>query len=212
MEEPLEAWFAREILRHEAALVRYLRRLWDEPHDIHDLRQEVYIRVYEAARRARPHSPKAFLFTTARHLLADRIRRERVVSIEARGDIETLNVLIDEISPERQASAREELRRVARAYERLPPRCREVLWLRRVEAMPQKEVAAQMKIAEGMVEKHLAKAMRRFADAMFGGRRRTDAHRKSASRRALERGDGNGNAGRNVEGNGSRQVGDGDAE
>jgi len=172
MDEPLEAWFAREILAHEDALVRYLRRMWSDRDEIHDLRQETYIRVYEAAGKARPHSPKAFLFTTARHLLADRIRRERVVSIETRGDIEALDVLIDEISPEERASAHEELRTIARAFERLPPRCREVLWLRRVEELSQKEVAARLKIREGMVEKHVAKAMRRFAEALFGGRRR----------------------------------------
>jgi RNA polymerase sigma factor (sigma-70 family) len=171
MDESLEAWFAREILTHEDALVRYLCRMWSDRDEVHDLRQETYIRVYEAAGKARPHSPKAFLFTTARHLLADRIRRERVVSIETRGDIEALDVLIDEISPEDRASAHEELRTVARAFERLPPRCREVLWLRRVEDLSQKEVAARLSIREGMVEKHVAKAMRRFADALFGGRR-----------------------------------------
>jgi RNA polymerase sigma factor (sigma-70 family) len=171
MEEPLEAWFVREILSHEDALVRYLRRMCTRSGDVHDLRQETYIRVYEAAGKARPHSPKAFLFTTARHLLADRIRRERVVSIETRGDIEALDVLIDEISPEERASAHEELRAVAGAFERLPPRCREVFWLRRVEELSQKEVAARLGIREGMVEKHVAKAMRRFANAVFGGQR-----------------------------------------
>lgn len=168
MDEPLETWFAREILAHEDALVRYLRRMWPDRDEIHDLRQETYIRVYEAAGKTRPHSPKAFLFTTARHLLADRIRRERVVSIEARGDIEALDVLIDELSPEERVSAHEELRTVARAFERLPPRCREVMWLRRVEGLSQREVAALLRIREGMVEKHVAKAMRRFADALFG--------------------------------------------
>jgi len=177
MDEPLEAWFAREILAHEDALVRYLRRMWGNRDEIHDLRQEVYIRVYEAAGKVRPHSPKAFLFTTARHLLADRIRRERVVSIEARGDIEALDVLIDEISPEERASAHEELRAVARAFDRLPPRCREVLWLRRVEDLSQKEVAGRLGIREGMVEKHVAKAMRRFADALFGGRKKRPRRR-----------------------------------
>jgi RNA polymerase sigma factor (sigma-70 family) len=165
MDEPLEAWFARVILIHEDALVRYLRRMWPNRDEIHDLRQETYIRVYEAAGRARPHSPKSFLFATARNLLADRIRRERVVSIESRGDIEALDVLIDERSPEARASAHEELRAVAGAFDRLPPRCREVLWLRRVEELSQKEVAGRLGIREGMVEKHVAKAMRRFADA-----------------------------------------------
>jgi RNA polymerase sigma factor (sigma-70 family) len=166
MVESLDAWFAREILPHEEALVRYLKRLWIARDDIHDLRQETYIRVYEAAAKSRPQFAKSFLFTTARHLIADRFRRERVVSIEARGDLDTSTVLVDEISPEQGVSAHQELRSVAEAFDRLPPRCREVVWMRRVLDLPQKEVAARLGIAEGMVEKHLAKAMRRFADAL----------------------------------------------
>ena len=183
MEDTLEDWFAREILSHEASLVRYLRRHWHNRDEVHDLRQEVYIRIYEAAAHTRPHSPKAFLFTAARHLLADRFRRERVVSIETRGDLQLLDVLIDDISPERRASASEELRAVVCAYERLPPRCREVFWLRRVEDLPQKEVAAKLDIAEGMVEKHLAKAMRRLADARFGGGPKSRRHKNAPLRR-----------------------------
>jgi predicted DNA-binding protein (UPF0251 family) len=40
--------------------------------------------------------------------------------------------------------------------------------MRRVEERSQKEVAAQLGIGEAMVEKHIAKAMRRLADALIG--------------------------------------------
>jgi RNA polymerase sigma factor (sigma-70 family) len=180
MVEPLDAWFAREILVHEAALVRYLKRLSTARDDVHDLRQEAYIRVYEAAAKSRPQFAKSFLFTTARHLIADRFRRERVVSIEMRGDLDTSPVLVDEISPEQGASAHQELRSVAQAFDRLPPRCREVVWMRRVLDLPQKEVAARLGIAEGMVEKHLAKAMRRFTSALYG-EKTTESKTKSKS-------------------------------
>jgi RNA polymerase sigma-70 factor (ECF subfamily) len=169
MNESLDAWFAREILVHEAPLVRYLMRTWAAKDEIHDLRQETYLRVYEAAARERPRSAKSFLFTTARHLLVDRIRRKKVVSFEVGWDIDEMNVLVDEISPERCAGADEELRVLARALEKLPPRCRQVIWMRRVEQQSQKEVAARLGIGEAMVEKHVAKAMRRLADALFGG-------------------------------------------
>jgi len=79
--------------------------------------------------------------------------------------------LIDEISPEERASAHEDLRLWHAPSSGLPPRCREVFWLRRVEDPLAREVAARLGIREGMVEKHVAKAMRRFADALFGGRR-----------------------------------------
>lgn len=167
VDESLKAWFAREILAHEAALVRYLFRTWPRREEVHDLRQEIYIRVYEAAGKARPASPKSFLFTTARNLMADRVRRSRIVSIEAVGDIDVLNVLVDEISPERRLDARQELKRIAHAFDQLPPKCREVVWLRRVDDLPQKEVAWRLGISERTVESHVLKGMRHLADAFL---------------------------------------------
>ena len=105
----LDRWFALEILVHEAALTRYLQRVWQRHADVPDLRQEIYIRVYERAAKALPASPKAFLFQTARNLIIDRARRERIVSIDYTQDLDALNVLIDEISPEQRLSARQEV-------------------------------------------------------------------------------------------------------
>jgi len=167
VDEPLKVWFAREILAHEAALVRYLLRAWRNRDDVHDLRQEIYARVYEAAKQSRPNSPRAFLFTTARHLLTDRLRRGRIVSIEAVGDIEELNVIVDEVSPERRVTAREELKRLARAFDALPPRSREVIWLRRVEGLSQKQVASRLGISERTVESHIFTGMRQLADGFL---------------------------------------------
>jgi len=169
MDDSLNAWFAREILAHEGALMRYLLRSWFRREDIHDLRQEIYVRIYEAAAKVRPALPKSFMFTTARHLMTDRLRRGRVVSIEAVGDIDALNVLIDEISPERRMGARQELKRLTDAFDRLPDRCREVVWLRRVEELSQKQVAARMGISEKTVEKQVAKGARLIADYFYGG-------------------------------------------
>ncbi|TWI00882.1 RNA polymerase sigma-70 factor (ECF subfamily) [Luteimonas cucumeris] len=186
MDESLDAWFAREILVHEDALVLYLRRCWPRRDDIHDLRQEVYVRIYEAAGKARPSMPKSFMFATARHLMTDRLRRGRVVSIETVGDFESMHVLIDELSPERRLGARQVLKRLAEALDRLPDRCREVVWLRRVEELPQKEVAARLGITEKTVEKHVAKGVRMIAEHFYGGpaqagrsRQATEAGRKA---------------------------------
>ena len=188
MDESVEAWFTREILAHEEALVRYLRRCWSQADDIHDLRQETYVRVFEAARRERPHQPKSFLFTTARHLMADRLRRGRIVSIEAVGDFESLNVPVDEAGPERRHDARQSLRRLAEAFDRLPDRCREVVWLRKVEELPQKEVARRLGVAEKTVEKQVAKGARLIADYMFG--EASLPRRKQRAERQRERDDG----------------------
>lgn len=170
MATEFDDWFVREVLVHERALSLFLQRSWPHRDEWHDLRQEVYARVYEAAGRTRPDAPKAFLFATARHLMTDRLRRSRVVSIESVGDFESSNVyLIDEVSPERWTGTRQALKRVVEALDRLPDRCREVVWLRRVEELPQKDVASRLGISEKTVEKHLAKGMRLIADHLYGG-------------------------------------------
>lgn len=167
MNEDLDDWFAREILAHEAALTRYLFRACRHRDDVHGLRQDVYVRVYKAALKSRPTAPKSFLFTTARNLVTDRIRRASIVSIDAVGDIEALNVLIDKVTPERMMSSRQELRRLAEAFDHLPDRCREIFWLCRVEERPQKEVAARLGISRKAVEKQVAKGIRRIAEYYF---------------------------------------------
>jgi RNA polymerase sigma factor (sigma-70 family) len=164
--DSLDHWFKREILVHEAALMRFLTSAWSNRADVPDLRQDIYIRVYEAATRSRPLLPKSFLFATARHLITDRLRRKRVVSIDAVGDLEALNVLVEEIGPERKLGAHQELRRMAQALDALPPRCRETVWLRRVFDIPQKVVAAKLGITEKTVEKHLMKGVQLLAAAL----------------------------------------------
>ena len=169
MQADLDHWFIHEILAHEQALMAFLRRHWPHPDELHDLRQELYARLYEAASRTLPTQPKAFLFASARHLMADRLRRAKVVSIEPMGDLPPSHVLVDEVSPERWCGGRQSLRRLAQALDRLPDRCREVVWLRRVEELSQKDVALRLGISEKTVEKHIAKAMRLLADALFSG-------------------------------------------
>ena len=87
--------------------------------------------------------------------------------------------------------ARQELKRLTDAFDRLPDRCREVVWLRRVEELPQKEVAARLGIGEKTVEKQVAKGMRLIADYFHGGgmRNTRDGAGSPARRVATERDD-----------------------
>ncbi|MGH8251920.1 MAG: RNA polymerase sigma factor [Steroidobacteraceae bacterium] len=161
-------WFIREILCHEAALTRFITRAWPHPADVLDIRHDAYIRVFEAALKSRPHSPKSFLFTTARNVMADRARRLRIVSMDLVEDLDALNVLVDEASPERRASGRQQLARLTAAFNQLPPRCREVVWLQRVEGLAMKEIAARLGMALGTAEKHAFTGIRLLAEYFYG--------------------------------------------
>jgi RNA polymerase sigma factor (sigma-70 family) len=168
VDDSLDIWFKREILVHEALLLRYLRRVWPRREEIHDLRQEIYVRVYEAALKGRPTAPRAFVMAAARNLVVDRLRRGRVVSIEAVGDQQVLDVMVDELSPERRLSAWQELRRVTRALNGLPRRCREVVWLKRVHDLSMQEVADLLGLSVRTVENQVLRGMRLLNDSVFG--------------------------------------------
>ena len=56
---------------------------------------------------------------------------------------------------------------VAMAIASLPERCREVLTLRRIYELPQKEIAARLGISEHTVEVQVANGMRRCAHFMM---------------------------------------------
>ena len=148
--------------------MRYLRRTCSRAADVPDLRQEIYVRVYESAGAARPRFAKAFLFTTARNLLVDRLRRERVVSIDYTQDFDSLSVSIDEISPERRLSARQTLLSLSDAFDRLPEMTRAAIWLRRIEGVSQREAARSLGINEGALGSHMSRGLRTIADAVLG--------------------------------------------
>lgn len=163
----VEAWFARVVLPLEPALMQFLRHNWRNPSDIADLRQDVYERVFAAALKEIPAYPRQFVFTTARNLLINRVRDEQVVPFEAVTDIDALAAAMDMPGPDRTALAKDELRRVQSALDSLPPRCREVVLLRRIEGLSRKEIAVRMGIAEDTVTEHFIKGMRRLASLLY---------------------------------------------
>ncbi len=164
----VKAWFGREILPLEASLMQYLEHNWRNASDISDLRQEVYVRIYEAALRKFPEKPRQYLFATARNILIKRVQHERVVPIEAVADLEALNLAGDAPDVERIILAGEELRRLQAALDRLPPRARETILLSRIEGLSRSEIASRMGIGEASVSQYLSQGIRALVDILYG--------------------------------------------
>lgn len=165
-DQDIDDWFVEEILPLEPMLMRFLRNHWRDGSEIADLRQETYVRIYDAARRKRPSPVKPFVFFVARNLIIDGLRRKNVVPIETMADTDWLNVSDLEPMPEQRVAARQELRRMQAALDNLPPRCRQVIILRRVYGFSQREVALKMGIKEETVESQTIKGMRLLVDAV----------------------------------------------
>jgi|SRR5580692_1485687 RNA polymerase sigma factor (sigma-70 family) len=164
----LKVWFVHEVLPLEAALMQFLRRSGRNSADIADLRQEVYLRVCEYAEKEIPRPVKPFVFTVARNLLVDQIRRGQVIPIEAAVDLDSTNVAADTPGPERTIMAREELHLLRGALDRLAPRCREAIIMRRIEGLSRQEIAARMGITENTVSEYIKIGVRALANSLYG--------------------------------------------
>jgi RNA polymerase sigma-70 factor (ECF subfamily) len=130
--------------------------------DVDDVVQESYLRIWRA-RLAQPiHSTKSFLFQVSRHLALDPVRRERVTPIDSITDPTGLSVMDDRPGVVETACTHDELKLLAEAIHMLPGRCREVMILRQIEGIPQKEIAARLGISVLTVQVHVVNGLRRI--------------------------------------------------
>ena len=155
-------WFSEEIYPHAAALRFHLRRAFPAVRDVDDVVQESYLRIWKT-RAAQPvRSAKSFLFTIARRLAIDVLRRQRISPEVALPDWSALHVLEDRPGVAEAACTRDELALLAQALHALPGRCREVMLLRQIEGVPQKEIARRLGLSELTVQTHVVHGLRRL--------------------------------------------------
>ncbi|CAG2098326.1 RNA polymerase sigma factor [Xanthomonas arboricola] len=160
IESQRAAWLATQVLPHEPALRRWLRKHAPGNVDCDDVIQETYAILAGLGEVGHIANPRAYLFTAAQSVLLQQVRRARIVSIESVAEIERLDITQDERSPERHAIAGQELRRIGEALAALPDKCRQVFLLRKVDGLSQREIAARLGISENTVEKHIVKGLR----------------------------------------------------
>jgi len=132
--------------------------------DVDDLVQECYARLIRAKRFGPIAYARAFLFATARNAALDVFRRRRVVSIEPMPDLSELDIVADVPDAAEAACKQQELDLLAEAVRRLPERCRQVMTLRLLYSLSQKEIAERLSISEHTVKAQLAKGVRRCAE------------------------------------------------
>jgi RNA polymerase sigma factor (sigma-70 family) len=187
---PIErnAWLAKEILVHERALRGYLSRFFKNVADIEDVVQETYARLLALSDPASNavRNWHAFLFTTARNVALDRIRRSRVVSLDALAEMGNADVLDQAPSIDEALNARQELALLLETIASLPDRCRETLTLRKLYGLSQREIAQRLEITESTVEKHVAYGVRLCAERMFakrGGRGKPNVEKAAPARK-----------------------------
>jgi RNA polymerase sigma factor (sigma-70 family) len=160
-------WIAAHIMCHEGELRGWLRRYARtlSASDIDDLVQEAYARLWEADLTSVLNG-RSYFYAVVRNLFLEHARRARIVPMERLGEIDALRIPSEDPGPDRQANARQELERLIRIVDGLPAQCARAFRLQKFAGLSQREIAAEMRISEKTVEKHLATALLKVLDAL----------------------------------------------
>lgn len=153
-------WFSEHVHPHEGALRGYLHGLVS-PDEIDDLVQETYARLLRARERGPVEHPRGLLFATARNAARDQFRRRTTAKTFPIAEMDESRVFDDAPSAAETASRRQETDLLAAAIAELPPRCREILVLRKFENLSHREIAERLGISVHTVEAQLTKALHR---------------------------------------------------
>lgn len=157
------------VTRYQNRLYRYLLRLVKQPADAEDLFQQTWVRVAERIGKYDPQRNfDAWLFSVARNLAIDHLRRVRPESLDepVAGEIEGETKIARLVSQDRPALdgilERERAERIGTLLGELPVSYREVLTLRIEEEMKLEEIAEVLDMPISTVKTQLRRSLLRM--------------------------------------------------
>jgi RNA polymerase sigma factor (sigma-70 family) len=142
-----------------APLRRHLARILGNHTEAQDVAHDAYLRVYPVMEEKSAEKPEALLYTTARRLAFNRLKRRRIAPFSPEPSQPELAA---SAAPGvvQQVMARQELQHLEQAIAQLPEGCRTVLLLRKIELLSHQEISERLGIAISTVEKQHARALR----------------------------------------------------
>ena len=134
-----------------------------------DILQDVFIKVWGKRKEIENSNIEAYLFRLVRNQCLDYVKFAKVVSgreidLDNFSKYEEL-YRIDFLGDDPYLLIQEELKNeIEQTIESLPPRCKEVFVLSKIEGLKNREVAEKLQINIKNVERHLARAAKTFKE------------------------------------------------
>jgi RNA polymerase sigma-70 factor, ECF subfamily len=168
--------FLQELVgRYQYRLVRYLIYLLGRRDEVDDLVQETWLRVLERGSSYDGRSRfEPWLFTIARNLAIDHMRKGRIFSLDSNPEGEQDNALqtpaSNAPSPFTLAARTEDAERLAGSLETLQPIYREALVLRFQEELSLQEISGVVGAPVATVASRIYRGLRTLRSQLEGGK------------------------------------------
>jgi RNA polymerase sigma-70 factor (ECF subfamily) len=141
-------------------LLSYIRFKVSCPHVAKDILHDAFIRYTVSTSTNKGQEPHAYMRSIAKNLIVDAFNTsQRFISLEAEVGLNREWLETPALSVEHLNDIKQRLEMIQQILEKLPPRCRQVFWMYRVEGYTHPEIAEKLGISKNMVERHVMRAI-----------------------------------------------------
>ena len=144
-------------------LLPSIRKQTKDSHSAVDILHDALLRFVMSSQLQTRLQPHAYLRVIVRNLLIDAHHESsRFVQLPTEYNWKNDNSYLQQntaVSAEYMADLHQRLLVTQQIVQGLPPRCREVFWMFRIENLSQKEIAGRLGISLNMVERHIMRAL-----------------------------------------------------
>ncbi|BBL60536.1 RNA polymerase sigma factor [Methylomonas koyamae] len=150
-------------LRYQSEIRQFLARKVGCSDSAADLTQETYLRVAGYAGANEISNQRAFVFRVADNLALDHLR-SRARQEQRDGGLVDEDIPCHQPQPDSALEGQQQMELFEKLISELPPQCRTVFLLCRVEGKRYSEIAADLGISARTVESHMHKALQLLKD------------------------------------------------
>lgn len=151
--------FDADLGRFHTELLRYVRSRLNDNEIAADLVQESCVRALRYRDSLSGERLRSMLYRIANNLLADHWRRAQTRHTGAHVSLEDQEIADNVPLPEDALAEEERRAALKRVIMSLPPKCRNVFIMARLQGKPHSEIARECGITVSAVEKHLSRAL-----------------------------------------------------
>jgi RNA polymerase sigma-70 factor, ECF subfamily len=160
--------FEELVLKHQKAVLNAAYRYTGNPSVAEELTQDVFVRVFRAAKSYRPEARfSTWLFTIVRNVCMNYKTREGKQDHQMDADNNLVEISQNQENPEQRAIRRELELKIQKAIMSLPESLRMPLILSQFQQMPYEEIAKALELSVAAVKVRIHRARNALAERLI---------------------------------------------